>query len=52
LLKRQILNPERHWTASKAAIAEVAKHYLQESVTAKAFITYIDTMSADVDEGE
>lgn len=52
LLKRQILNPERHWTASKAAIAEVAKHYLQESVTAKAFITYIDTMSADVGEGE
>lgn len=52
LLKRQLLNPERHLTASKAAIAEVAKHYLEDSVLAKALITYIDTMSADTDQGE
>lgn len=52
LLKRQLLNPERHLTASKAAIAEVAKHYLEESVVAKALITYLDTMSADTDQGK
>ena len=49
LLKRQLLNPERHLTASKAAIAEFAKHYLEDSVVAKVVITYIDTMSADTD---
>jgi HEAT repeat protein/uridine kinase len=52
LLKRQLLDPERHLTASKAAIAEVAKHYLEDSVLAKALITYVDTMSADADQGE
>lgn len=52
LLKRQLFNPERHLTASKAAIAEVAKHYLEDSVFAKALITYVDTMSADIDQGE
>lgn len=51
LLKSQLLNPERHLTASKAAISEVAKHYLEESVIAKALITYLDTMSADTDQG-
>lgn len=52
LLKRQLLNPERHLTAGKAAIAEVAKHYLEDSVLAKALITYLDTMSADTDQGK
>jgi len=52
LLKRQALNPERHLTASKATLAEVVKHYLEDSVVSKAFITYIDTMSADIDQGE
>ncbi|MGJ5675075.1 MAG: HEAT repeat domain-containing protein [Nostochopsis sp.] len=52
LVKRQLLKPERHLTASKAAIAEVAKHYLEDSVFAKALITYVDTMSADIDQGE
>jgi hypothetical protein len=33
-------------------IAEVAKHYLQDSVFAKALITYVDTMSADINQGE
>ncbi len=52
LIKRQFLNPERHLTATKATIAEIAKHYLEESVVSKALITYIDTMSADVDQGD
>jgi HEAT repeat protein len=49
LLKRQILNPESHLKATKATLAEVAKHYLEESVVSKALITYLDTMSADSD---
>ncbi|HEY9638381.1 MAG TPA: HEAT repeat domain-containing protein [Coleofasciculaceae cyanobacterium] len=52
LLKCQLLNPERHLTASKAALGEVAKHYLEDSVIAKALITYVDAMSADTDQGE
>ena len=52
LLKRQVLNPERHLTASKAALGEIAKHYLEDSVFAKALITYVDAMSADTDQGE
>jgi hypothetical protein len=47
LLKRQLLNPESHFKATKATLAEVAKHYLEESVVSKALITYLDTMSAD-----
>jgi hypothetical protein len=46
-LRKQLLNPERHLKATKATLAEVAKHYLEESVIAKAAITYLDTMSAD-----
>jgi HEAT repeat protein len=49
LLKRQLLNPESHLKATKATLAEVAKHYLEESVVSKALITYLDTMSADPD---
>lgn len=52
LLKRQLLNPESHLKATKATLAEVAKHYLEESVVSKALITYLDTMSADTDQGE
>jgi HEAT repeat protein len=49
LLKRQLLNPESHFKATKATLAEVAKHYLEESLVSKAVITYLDTMSADPD---
>jgi hypothetical protein len=52
LLKRQLLNPERHLSASKAALSEVAKHYFEDSVVAKAFIIYIETMSEDPNQGE
>jgi HEAT repeat protein len=52
LLKCQLLNPESHLKATKATLAEVAKHYLEESVVSKALITYLDTMSAETDQGE
>jgi hypothetical protein len=52
LLKRQLLNPERHLSASKATFSEVAKHYLEDSVVAKAVITYLDTLSATPDNEE
>lgn len=50
-LRQQILNPERHLQAIKATAAEVAKHYLEESVWAKASITYIDKLSETPDQG-
>jgi hypothetical protein len=52
LLKRQLLNPERHLSASKATLNEVAKHYLEDSVVAKAILTYLETMSEDPSQGE
>jgi 3-methyladenine DNA glycosylase/8-oxoguanine DNA glycosylase len=52
LLKRQLLNPESHLKATKATLAEVAKHYLEESVVSKALITYLDTISAETDQEE
>jgi hypothetical protein len=52
MLKRQLLNPERHLSAGKATFSEVAKHYLEESVVAKAIITYLETMSEDPSQGE
>lgn len=50
-LRQQILNPERHLQAIKAAGGEVAKHYLEESVWAKAVITYLDKMSETPNQG-
>jgi hypothetical protein len=50
-LRKQILNPERHLQAIKATVAEVGKHYLEESVWAKASITYIDKLSETPDQG-
>jgi CHASE3 domain sensor protein len=52
ILKRQLLNPERHLSAGKAALSEVTKHYLEDSVVAKAIITYLETMSAEPSQGE
>jgi HEAT repeats len=43
-LPQFLLEPKRHIKAIKATAAEVAKHYLEESVWAKAIITYIDTL--------
>lgn len=50
-LRSQLLNPERHFQATKATLSEVIKHYLEESVWAKAFITYLETMSAEPNSG-
>jgi hypothetical protein len=50
-LRKQLLNPERHAQAIKATLGEVAKHYLEESVLAKAAITYLDKMSETPDQG-
>ncbi|NJN21622.1 MAG: HEAT repeat domain-containing protein [Leptolyngbya sp. RL_3_1] len=51
VLRQQLLNPERHFQASKATVVEVVKHFLEESVWAKALITYLDTMSSKPKEG-
>lgn len=50
-LRQQLLNPERHAQALKATLGEVAKHYLEETVFAKAAITYLDKMSEAPDHG-
>lgn len=50
-LRKQLLNPERHLQASKAAAVEVAKHYLEDSVLAKALITYFDKLSEEPNYG-
>jgi hypothetical protein len=50
-LRQQILNPERHAQAIKATMGEVAKHYLEDSVWAKATLTYFDKMSETPNQG-
>ena len=50
-LRQQLLNPERHLQAIKAALGEVAKHYLEESVWAKTSITYFDKLSEEPGRG-
>jgi len=50
-LRQQILNPERHAQALKATLGEIAKHYLEESVFAKAAITYLDKLSETPEQG-
>ena len=52
LLKRQLLDHEGHLKATKATLTEIAKHYLEESVVAKALITYADTLSAEAEPME
>jgi hypothetical protein len=50
-LRKQLLNPERHAQAIKATLGEVAKHYLEESVWAKASLTYLDKLSEEPNHG-
>lgn len=50
-LCKQLLNPERHLQATKAALGEVAKHYLEESVWAKTLLTYLDKLSEEPNQG-
>jgi hypothetical protein len=51
-LRQQLLNPERHLQAIKATLGEVAKHYLEESVWAKASLTYLDKLSEAPNHGD
>ncbi len=51
-LRQQLTNPEGHFQATKATLAEIAKHYLEESVWSKAILTYIDKLSETPDQGE
>ncbi len=51
-LRQQLLNPERHLQAIKATLGEVAKHYLEESVWAKASLTYLDKLSEEPNHGD
>jgi hypothetical protein len=51
ILRKQLLNPERHLQATKAALGEIAKHYLEESVWAKTIITYLDKLSEEPNRG-
>jgi small-conductance mechanosensitive channel len=51
-LRQQLLNPERHLQAIKATLGEVAKHYLEESVWAKASLTYLDKLSEQPNHGD
>lgn len=50
-LRKQILNPERHAQAIKATVSEVAQHLLEESLVAKAVLTYLDKMSETPNQG-
>jgi HEAT repeat protein len=50
-LKQQLLNPERHLQATKATIVEVTKAYWEQSLIAKAIVTYIDKLSETPDQG-
>ncbi len=50
-LRQQILNPERHLQAIKATAAEVTKHYLEESIWAKAIVTYLDKFRETPEKG-
>lgn len=51
ILKKQVLNPERHLQAAKATAIEVAKDAVENSLIAKAIITYIDKLSETPDQG-
>jgi hypothetical protein len=51
LLKRQLLNPERHLQAAKATLIEVTKTAYEKSLMVKAIITYIDKLSEEPNHG-
>jgi predicted NACHT family NTPase len=51
LLKRQLLNPERHLQAGKATLVEITKTIYEKSLLLKAIITYIDKLSEEPNHG-
>lgn len=50
-LRQQLLNPERHFQAAKAAIVEGAKKTLDNSLIATMVITYLDQFSETPNQG-
>ncbi|HBE21183.1 MAG TPA: hypothetical protein DEG17_15325 [Cyanobacteria bacterium UBA11149] len=52
LLKRQLLNPQRHLQATKATVIEVAKTFYEKSLIVKAIITYLDKLSEEPNQGD
>ncbi|MGI0493048.1 hypothetical protein ACN4EG_14795 [Alkalinema pantanalense CENA528] len=50
-LGQQLRNPERHLQAGKAALVEVAKKKLDQSLIATAIVTYLDKLSETPDQG-
>ena len=50
LLKVQFLNPDRHLQGLKAGLVEVANHFFEDSVWAKAILAYIDKLSDITDQ--
>ncbi|OLP19393.1 hypothetical protein BST81_06515 [Leptolyngbya sp. 'hensonii'] len=51
-LRQQLLNPERHLQAAKATVVEVTKAAWEKSLIVKAFITYLDKLSEDPNQGD
>jgi hypothetical protein len=51
LLKRQLLNPERHLQAAKATLVEVTKAVWEKSLIVKAIVTYFDKLSEPPEQG-
>jgi len=45
--QRDLLNSERWLKGGKSALSETAKHYLEDSVFAKAFLAFLDGFSAE-----
>jgi hypothetical protein len=50
-LRQQILNPDRHLQATKATLVEITKAYWEQSLIAKAIVTYIDKLSETPGQG-
>jgi HEAT repeat protein len=50
-LKKQIFNPERHLQAGKETLVDTLKHFLGNSIWAKAAITYINKLSEEPNYG-
>lgn len=51
-LRQQILNPERHFQALKAALNEIVNYYLEENIWGKTAIAYLDKLSEDPKQGD
>jgi len=50
-LRQQIINPERHFQALKAALNEIVNYYLEENIWGKTAIASLNTLSETPDQG-